>query len=201
VHVISTVPEELNRVWQFNRRLFAGLLMRAAREALQTLLSDPKYLGATPGIISALHGWGRNLNVHPNVHCLVTAGVLHHDGTLVIQKRSTLLPARELMPVFCGKLRALFKQTLDAGELQVPSGLTTARLHWLLNRLGRIDWNVRIQERDRHGVSVAGDLARYVTGGPISDRRIESVQNSQVIFRYRDHRDGKEKRMRKHARQ
>ena len=58
VHVIFTVPSPLNNLWQFNRALFSDLLMRAARESLDELLTNPQYLGAKPGIISALHTWG-----------------------------------------------------------------------------------------------------------------------------------------------
>ena len=74
VHIIFTVPEELNTLWMFNRAAFSERLLKAARQTLETLLADPKFLGAKPGIISALHTWGRNLSIHPHVHCLVTAG-------------------------------------------------------------------------------------------------------------------------------
>lgn len=196
VHVIFTVPAELNVVWQFNRRVFAGLLLTAARESLVTLLADPKYLGARPGIISALHTWGRNLSVHPHVHCLVTAGGLNSQGEFVNQQRSTLLPARVLRSVFRGILRQQLKEALDAGRLTPPAGRRTAQVHSLLNRMGRVDWNVRIEERCRAGVSIAGYLARYITGGPISNARIVAVQDDHVTFRYRDYHDGAEKHMR-----
>lgn len=75
----------------------------------------------------------------------------------------------------------------------IPTSTTAARVQSLLNRLGRIPWNVRIQERYPHGVSVAGYLARYITGGPISNRRIHSLTDTAVSFWYRDHRDGKKK--------
>ena len=42
VDVIFTIPSPLNNLWQFNRALFSDLLMRAARESLDELLSDPK---------------------------------------------------------------------------------------------------------------------------------------------------------------
>jgi hypothetical protein len=58
----------------------------------------------------------------------------------------------------------------------IPKAMTVARVQSLLNRLGRLSWNVRIQQRYPHGVSVAGYLARYMTGGPISNRRIHSEQ-------------------------
>ena len=34
-----------------------------------------------------------------------------------------------------------------------------------------------------------------MSGGPISDKRILSVTDSQIVFLYRDHRDGVEKKM------
>ena len=197
-HVIFTVPADLNGWWRFNRVTFAELLMRAARESLRDLLADPRYLGAMPGIISVLHTWGRNLSIHPHVHCLVTAGGLASDGSFVKQKRKSLLPARVLMMVFRGKLRCLLLQALEADQLQLPTGLSVAQARTLLNRLGRSIWNVRIEDTYAHGVSVAGYLAKYVTGGPISNRRLVSIDANSVVFRYHDYRSGTQRQMSLH---
>ena len=196
VHVIFTVPESLNIYWQFNRRAFADALLCAARESLLELLADPRYLGARPGIISALHTWGRNLSIHPHVHCLVTAGGLTESGEFILQQRETLLPARVLMIVFRAKLIAQLKSGIAAGRLVVPPSTSANRSQSLLNRLGRRLWNVRVQERYEHGVSVAGYLARYIVGGPIADRRIVAVDDAGVVFRYLDHRSGAERQLR-----
>ena len=195
-HIIFTVPEQLNVFWQYNRALFADKLMTASRQSLEELLADPKYLGARPGIISALHTWGRNLSIHPHVHCLVSAGGIDAQGQFVKSQRSVLVPARVLHAVFRGKLCDFLKKAVASGEIVIPTLMTAAKCHSLLNRLGRVRWNVRLQERYPHGVSVAGYLARYMSGGPISDKRICAVTDSVVEFRYRDHRDGVEKRMR-----
>lgn len=195
VHVIFTVPDTLNVLWQYNRQAFATLLMRAARQSLQELLADPKYLGATPGILTALHTWGRNLSIHPHVHCLVTAGGMTADGRFVPLPRAILLPARVLRAVFRGKLIAALQRELDAGRLHVPPALTPARLRSLLNRLGRTDWNVRLMERYPHGTSVAGYLARYITGGPMSDRRLHAACGQGITFFYRDFHTGTQRLM------
>ena len=195
VHIIFTVPEELNDLWRFNRELFADKLMTAARETLETLLADEKYLGAKAGIITALHTWGRNLSIHPHVHCLVTAGGVDADGRFVEPKRSIFLPGGVLRAVFRGKLCESLKTGLRGGKLVVPMTLTEAKCHSLINGLGRVNWNVRVQERYPHGVSVAGYLARYLVGGPISDKRLCSVTSDEIVFRYKDHRDGQEKPM------
>jgi hypothetical protein len=52
------------------------LLFQAVRDTLGTLLADPTYLGAQPGILAALHTWSQTLVLHPHVHCLVTGGGL-----------------------------------------------------------------------------------------------------------------------------
>ena len=53
--VIFTLPSELTPLWLANVRVLATLLFRAAWETVRELLADPKYLGATPGMIAALH--------------------------------------------------------------------------------------------------------------------------------------------------
>jgi len=195
VHIIFTVPEELNDLWRFNRDLFADKLMTAAKETLETLLADEKYLGAKAGVIAALHTWGRNLSIHPHVHCLVTAGGVDADGRFVEPKSSVFLPGGVLRAVFRGKLCESLKAGLRNGKLLVPTSMTEAKCHSLVNRLGRVNWNVRVQERYPHGVSVAGYLARYLVGGPISDKRLCSVTGDEIEFLYKDHRDCQEKRM------
>lgn len=191
VHIIFTVPEQLNTLWQFNRGPFSERLLKAARQTLETLLADPKYLGATPGVISVLHTWGRNLSIHPHVHCLVTAGGLNSEGRFIRSKRKGFLPGPVLNAVFRGKLCDFLKTAIAAGDLVVPRSMTVAKCQSLLNRLGRIRWNVRVQERYPHGVSVAGYLARYMSGGPISDKRLVGVSDQAITFRYKDHRDGR----------
>jgi hypothetical protein len=58
-HVIFTLPSELHELWQWNRAPMTELLFTSVRETLLTLLHDAKWMGATPGILAALHTWGR----------------------------------------------------------------------------------------------------------------------------------------------
>ncbi len=68
------MPSELNALWLANVGVMATLLFHAVWATLRKLLGDPKYLGATPGMIAALHTWGQTLVLHPHLHCLVTGG-------------------------------------------------------------------------------------------------------------------------------
>jgi hypothetical protein len=79
-HVIFTLPHELNPLWLANVPVMTTLLLQAVRDTLGALLADPKYLGAQPGIIAALHTWSQTLVLHPHLHCLVTGGGLTFWG-------------------------------------------------------------------------------------------------------------------------
>lgn len=188
-HIIFTVPSELNPYWRYNKRLFARLLFRAVRETLEQLLGDERYLGAVAGMLAALHTWSQMLAVHPHVHVLVTAGGLGCDGRWQPARKSCLLPRRVLMEKFRGKLRALLGDAARSGELALPPNRTLPQVVGLLNKLGRLDWNVKILDRYAHGRGVATYLARYVRGGPIGNSRLLAFRDAQVRFRYRDNRE------------
>jgi len=194
-HVVFTIPRELHELWRFNRRTFADLLFRAARDTLFTLLEDPRYLGATPGVIAALHTWGRTLCLHPHVHCLVTGGGIRPDGTWKRVRGGFLLPVRVVKALFRGKLLAALRAGLTRGTLRLPDGVRAQAMLNALNRLGRVRWNVYLKERYPHGRGVVTYLGRYLRGGPIANARLRAADTDTVTFGYTDHRDGKRKAM------
>jgi hypothetical protein len=187
-HVIFTIPIELNALWLVNVRLLANLLFGAAWATLSELLTDPKYLGATPGMLAALHTWGQTLVLHPHLHCLVTGGGLAGDTWHAV-RNGYLLPARVVMPVFRGKLLAALHHALDSEQLTLPAGVAPHQLRMLLNRLGRQKWHVQIMERYAHGHGVATYLARYLRGGPLNPARVVTWDAQRVTFWYTDNQD------------
>ena len=187
-HVIFTLPRELNALWLANVRRLATRLFRAAWETVSELLGDPQYLGATPGMIAALHTWGQTLVLHPHLHCLVTGGGLVGETWNAVRK-GYLLPARVVMPMFRGKFLAAVHHAQAAEQLTRPAGVTAAQLRMLLHRLGRTKWHVQIMTRDAHGQGVATYLARYLRGGPLKPRRIVAWDAQTVTFRYADNHD------------
>src|SRR4029434_9530500 len=169
-HVIFTLPHELTPLWLANVPVMTSLLLQAVRDTLGTLLADPKYLGAQPGIIAALHTWSQTLLLHPHLHCLVTGGGRTAAGQWVAVRNGFLLPARVVMTVFRGKMLDAIRQAWTRGALVLPESLRPPPFLNLLNRLGpptKTRWNVRIMERYRHGAGVVTYLARYLRGGPI----------------------------------
>jgi hypothetical protein len=184
-HVIFTLPHDLNPLWLANVPVMTTLLFQAVRDTLSALLADPKYLGAQPGIMAALHSWSQTLVLHPHVHCLVTGGGLTVEGQWKAVRYGFLLPVRVVMAVFRGKLLAAIRQALARAELELPEGMRPQQLLNLLHRLGhprKTKWNVHIRERYRHGTGVVTYLARYVRGGPIKNARLVAWDGARVTF-------------------
>jgi Putative transposase/Transposase zinc-binding domain len=189
-HVIFTMPHELNALWLANVEGMSGLLFASVHDTLVELLGDGKYLGGKPGIIATLHTWSQTLLLHPHLHCLVTGGGLDQAGQWVAVRHGFLLPMRVVMAVFRGKLRAAIREGIVQGELTLPAGKSPQQWENLLNKLGRVKWNVHIRERYPHGEGVLIYLARYLRGGPIASRRLVSCEGQQVVFGYEERAKG-----------
>ena len=184
-HVIFTLPHDLNPLWLANVPVMTTLLFQAVRDTLGTLLADPQYLGAQPGILMALHTWSQTLVLHPHLHCLVTGGGLTPDGQWKAVRQGFLLPARVVMAVFRGKMLDAIRQAYAREDLVLPEGMRPQPFVNLLNRLGhptKPRWNVRIMERYAHGAGVVTYLARYLRGGPIKNGRLVAYDGARVTF-------------------
>ena len=188
-HVIFTLPHELLDLWRHNSHWFADQLFKACRDTLITLLKEPNHLGALPGIIMALHTWGRALSLHPHIHCLVSGGGLDDERHWRAVQYDYLLPVAVVKSLYKGKLLARLWAAVNEGRLTLPAWQKPADIQRLLRKLNGKAWNVRIQERYAHGKGVMLYLGRYVKGGAISNERIESVTPKTVTFHYKDHRD------------
>lgn len=97
------------------------LLFDCARTSLLELCLDERHLGATPGLLMALHTWGRTLSLHPHVHCLISAGGLNDAGQWRASKTDYLVPVKALSALFRGKLLAHLSHALAHQRLKLPA--------------------------------------------------------------------------------
>lgn len=67
IHIIFTTSSECNVLFQYNRNIRINILFKASHEKLRDFANDPQHLNSTPGMISSLHTWGRNLSLHPHL--------------------------------------------------------------------------------------------------------------------------------------
>lgn len=197
-HVIFTVPHEVNELWRHNYRALGALLFESARHAVLKLAAEPKYMGALPGLLMALHTWGQQLFLHPHVHVVVTAGGVTAGGEWVEARRRCLFPFKPLQGLFKETFCHGLLRLAVRGKLRLPVGWDVARVRQLCRDLRQRRWNVEIRERYENPTGVLNYLGRYLSGGPIGESRLEALDGESVVFRYKDNRaeDSPSKRMR-----
>jgi hypothetical protein len=188
-HAIFTLPHELHELWRWNRAVLTEVLFGSVRETVLTLLQDPKWLGATPGIVATLHPWSRTLALHAHVHCLISGGGLTVQGSWQPVRTGFLLPVAVVRALLRGKVLGAIEELWLRGRLTAPPHLDEDGVRQVLVAAARQPWNIRIAERYPHGRGVMTYLACYVRGGPLKDHRFVRFDGGQVTFRYGNHRD------------
>ncbi|HQT95946.1 MAG TPA: IS91 family transposase [Thermoanaerobaculaceae bacterium] len=189
-HVVFTVPDDLlNGVALRNRELFFNLLFAAASQTLLTLGADPKRLGAQLGATLVLHTWTRDLKFHAHIHCIVTGGGLHRDGTRWVNapNQDFLFPVEVLGKLFRGKLVAALSGAYHAGRLDLSGAcaeLANPRAFARLkDKLYQTKWVAYAKEPFAGPEQVFEYMGRYTHKVGISNQRLLSLTDDGVLFR------------------
>jgi hypothetical protein len=192
-HVVFTLPAQVSDIaWQ-NKALVYDLLFRAASETMMTIAADPRHLGARIGITAVLHTWGSAMTHHPHIHMIVPGGGISHDGARWIASRPAfLLPVRVLGKLF----RRLFLTRLielhHSGRLAFFGGQAglSDRQAFLrhLAPVRKMRWVVYAKPPFAGPKAVLAYLSRYTHRVAISNRRLLSIDEAGVSFRYKDYR-------------
>ncbi len=196
--VVFTLPDKLASLILGNRRELYRTLMHAAWESLKQCIETE--LGMQAAAIMVLHTWNQRLEHHPHVHLLVPGSGPSLDGQRWIECKLTkatrsepakpfLVDNHALGQKFCKRFMLKLKSLYRRGKLQLEDELVSMLdpITWaaFTESLLEHDWCVFI-ERPPHADStpehVLKYLARYMTGGPISDRRLVSCENDVVTF-------------------
>jgi hypothetical protein len=194
-HVVFTLPEPLGPLALQNKRLLYGMLFRAASETLCTIARDPQHLGAEIGFLAVLHTWGQNLQHHPHLHCVVPGGgIAPGDGHWVPSRKQFFLPVRVLSRLFRGKFLSSLRAAFDQGTLALHGRLERLAdgKNWcrLLTELEARNWVVYAKPPFGGPTQVLKYLARYTHRVAISNRRLVSLGNGKVTFRWKDYAQG-----------
>lgn len=190
-HVVFTLPHELNSVVMGHRKLLFKLLFDASAQTLLAFAKDPKYLGATPGIISVLHTWGQQLSFHPHIHCIVSGGGITGDNTWKQATKDNwrfLFPADAMAIVYRGKFLQALQQMITRGEVILSEKQDAKQL---MNMLYQKKWVVDARAPFGGPHAVIEYLGRYTHKVAISNHRIPTIndENDTVTFKYKDYTD------------
>ena len=191
-HCVFTLPQEYRVLWQYNQKWFTATFFDVVRSTLMDMMSNESGHAVTPGILMAMHTWGRQLTLHPHIHCVVTAGGL--DGQN--QWKGTgkfLLPGRQVKALYRGRFQSKIKEAFKSKELTLPPDHTKRDFYTGYKAAYGKSWCVRIEEQYAHGKGVLVYLSRYLKGGPLHPSQIVRCDDKAIGFRYKDHRDKRTK--------
>jgi DNA-directed RNA polymerase subunit RPC12/RpoP len=177
-HVVATVPAPLRAVFLSDQKRMYSLLMKTVAECVIDLTGDPRYVGGLPAVMAVLHTWSRDLQFHPHAHLLVSAGGLSPDGERWIEPRCSkwLVPVRALSALIRGRFHARLKRIAPEVASRLPA------------KVWRKGWNVFCKPCATRADAVVQYLGRYVFRTAISNARIEAMDATHVMFRFRSRR-------------
>ena len=174
--ITFTVPEGLRAWLRSHQKAGYGALLKESAGALQDVAGRAKYLGAELGVLSVLHTWGRQLQFHPHVHCVVPAGGLRPDGLRWCPPHSPtfFLPQIVLAARFRSRLQTVLQAQPDATQI--------AASVW------RQKWVVDVQPVGS-GAAALKHLSAYVCRTALGSQRIIADEDEHITFKYKDSAD------------
>jgi Putative transposase/Transposase zinc-binding domain len=198
-HNVFTLPHQLNPLIlcrEQNQRAILNLLFHAASETL--LQFGRNNLGGTLGATLVLHTWDQQLRPHFHLHALVTGGALSFDGNQWLPAHPRyLFPVRALSKVFRGKFLAGLNRLFTEQRLVFPANMDkvtplaeAANFAALIAELRRHDWVVYSKAPFAGPEKLLRYLGHYTHRVAISNSRLISCTDGQVVFHYRDRASG-----------
>jgi hypothetical protein len=160
-------------------------------------------LGCDPAALLVLHTWNQRLEHYPHLHALVPGGGPSLDGQRWVQSKHPrqhnrdkpyLVDNRLLSDRFRDKFLAGLRRLHRDGKLKLADKWShlqdaDAFSDWL-QPMCDCDWVVFVEPpptEHANPAHVLKYLATYLTGGPISDRRLIDHQDGKITFWARGH--------------
>jgi hypothetical protein len=179
----------------------ADLLVGSAWKSLSKNIKDEQ--DYDPAAIMVLHSWNQKLDAHWHVHVLVpgegpgikTPGWKKSQAPPEARNSDGhyLVDADRLREKYRRRAIARLKHLRVAGKLKLGGEFESLRQdeNWeaLIKHLESVNWAVHIQPPPKQTSSadqVVKYLTRYLTGGPISDRRIVAADRREVTLLARE---------------
>jgi hypothetical protein len=195
-HTIFTMPHTLNNLALFNQRIMYEIFFHATSYTLNKFALDEKFLGGQIGFFGILHTWGQNLGYHVHIHYIVAGcGLMkhqHHVKRLPYQGKF-LFPVKAMSKTTRDQFIKRLKKAYYNGELYLPGELKRFSeidvFEKFCDDLGKESWVCYAKPPFSGPNKVVEYIGRYTHRVAISNNRIQSIDNHQIKFTYKDYKD------------
>jgi len=187
-HMVFTIPKELREYFIKNRKLLS-LLPKISAHILKSWFSEKnKKLQYTPGIVTVIHTFGRDLKWNPHIHMIVSEGAIGNNS---MWKRFDFFPYKMLR-------KRWQKVLLDEIENNLGRNQSKKEFKKLKNKLYKNLENgfyVYAKGTVRDSKSAAKYIGRYAARPAIAESRIIKYDGKIVEIEYERHEDGKKMKL------
>ena len=180
-HIVFTIPEELRKFFGIDRQRLKILPKCAARAVTSWMHSLNKKEEFTPGIVTVIHTFGRDLKWNPHVHMMVTEG-----------GKGNITEWRHIRHISYESLRKRWQKIL-LDEVTSISG-NTKEVKLLKNKLYKEKdkgFYVYAKTEIKSAKTAAKYVGRYVGRPAIAESRILKYDGKNVTYKYTRHEDNK----------
>ena len=180
-HIVFTIPEELRKFFGIDRQRLKILPKCAARAVTSWMHSLNKKEEFTPGIVTVIHTFGRDLKWNPHVHMMVTEG-----------GKGNITEWRHIRHISYESLRKRWQKIL-LDEITSISG-NTKEVKLLKNKLYKEKdkgFYVYAKTEIKSAKTAAKYVGRYVGRPAIAESRILKYDGKNVTYKYTRHEDNK----------
>ena len=180
-HIVFTIPEELRKFFGIDRKRLKILPKCAARAVTSWMHSLNKKEEFTPGIVTVIHTFGRDLKWNPHVHMMVTEG-----------GKGNITEWRHIRYISYESLRKRWQKIL-LDEITNISG-NTKEVKLIKNKLYKEKvkgFYVHAKTEIKSAKIAAKYVGRYVGRPAIAESRILKYDGKNVTYKYTRHEDNK----------
>jgi hypothetical protein len=173
--VTFTLPDKLRQACLAHPREMYDVILRQSAAALRDVIHT-KTKGGIAGFTSVLHTWGRQLQHHPHVHCIVPALAWHP------QEKRLITPKKDDFLVYYAPLAARFRNLMrQALQNEHPEIFQNLSLAAKKSLQPQTTWNVQLQHVGS-GKTAVRYLARYVRRSAIGPKRLIGYDKHRKIL-------------------
>lgn len=185
-HIVLTVPKEIRSAFLADQKRLYSMFMKTAAECVITLAKDERFMGATPAILMVLHTWTSDMQYHPHIHMLVSAGGVSEDGDYWVLPKNVkwFIPVKALSKM----VRKRFHKRLKRYSPQLASSLP--------GKIWNGGWNAFCKHFGKGDQAVLNYLGRYVFRIAITNARILDMDETHVTFRAKNRKTDKWRKIR-----
>ena len=179
-HIVFTIPQELRVFFHADRSLLHLLFQSSSETIFAWFYSQNKSQNFTPGFVSVLHTFGRDLKWNPHIHMLIAEGA---SGNFTVWKPFKYFPFAMLRKRWQTTLLFLLEQKLGKDAFR--------KIKNQLYKQSQNGFYVYAKSNMNSPKQVVNYVVRY-TGRPVmAQSRIISYDGYFVSFWYERHEDGK----------